>query len=280
MSQETKVVQVTRSKVGHGAALTQVTEAVNHVVIAVPSGKGGILTHVSISLVYALTTVVNAGGVARLRNSSADWDPFYVPTMAATALTEGGDAIKPMVYECSKKLPGNSTVSVDYIPMDNNSQYLEITLHWIMTETDPEMETFFDLVHPLKADDIKATDRTQVTTSWAHNAADVIPIPGHKGGTLKSVILQPWGVMTTVVLGGGLVEMFVDSHDIGPAEWYTTMLTTLGASGANIYHPMVIPHHHEVKANSNYTFFATNRNALWQTVTCGICWERPYAPKP
>ena len=168
---------------------------------------------------------------------------------------------------------------VDFIPYENLSQYLEVTLHWILTERDPEVETFVDIVHPLKADDISSTTRTQVTTSWAHNAADVIPIPGHKGGTLKAAILQVWGTLTTVVLGGGLIEYFVDSHDITPMEFYTPMLTAVGASGANCVNPMIIPHSHEVKANSNYSAWVTNRNALAQGTTFGIVWERPYASK-
>jgi len=269
----------TRSKTGHGDAITQITEAVSHVTIDIPSGKGGILYAVEIALTFVAATVLNVGGAVRFRNSSADWDPFYLPTGVYTVVTEGGDALKPFKFDCWKKLPGNSTVYVDYIPNDNLSQYLEITLHWYMTERDPDLETFVDIVHPLKADDISATTRTQVTTTWAHNAADVIPIPGHKGGTLKAVILQVFGTLTTVVLGGGLIEYFVDSHDITPMEFYTTMLTAVGASGANCINPQVIPHSHEVKANSNYSAWVTNRNALAQTTTFGIVWERPYATK-
>ena len=277
MSEQKKVVLSTRSKTGRdGAALTQVTEDRAAVTIAIPSGKGGILRWVSASYINVAETVVNAGGVISLENTSSDWRPFYFPIGTQTVVTEGGDALKPFVMHCSKKLPGNSSVTVNFIPYDNQSQLLEITLGWDLTSENPDRVTFSDVVHPLKADAVTATTRAAVVTSWAHNAADVIPIPGHKGGRLEAVILQPMGTLETVVVGGGLVEMFVDGVDIGPAEFYTTMMTAVGASGASFYNPMVIPFSHEVKANANYNFFYTPRNDQSQTVTCGLKWSRPY----
>ena len=168
MSQPIKeTVLVTKAGHGVGAALTQVTNAAGHVTISIPAGKGGILFAVSFSSVYTLETLVNSGGVATLRNSAADWDPFYVPTGTATAITAGGNALKPFVFECFKKLPGNSTVSIDYIPFNNQSQYLEVTLHWIMTDLDPEVETFVDLLHPLEADKA-GTAGTRVRRAVVH----------------------------------------------------------------------------------------------------------------
>ena len=167
---------------------------------------------------------------------------------------------------------------MDYIPYDNQSQTLEITLHWIMTEADPEYESFSDVVHPLEADSISSVTRSQIVTSWAHNAADAIPIPGHKGGTLQAAILQIWPVIETVVVSGHEVEFFCDAHDITPMEFYTHMVTLVTA-GAAAWNPMVIPHSHEVKANSNYTAWQTARDNQEQTVTFGIVWQRPYGTK-
>jgi len=279
MSERTEVVQVTKAISGLGTAITQVTNAANHVQITIPAGKGGILFAVSISNNFTLETVVHSGGAIQLTNSSADWVPFYIPTGTFAAVTEGGDALKPFVFNAWKKLPGNSVVSVDFIPYDNQSQYLEVVLHYILTESDPDVETFVDIVHPLKADAVTSTSRAQIVTSWAHNAADVVPIPGGKGGTCKAIILQPFGTPETVVVGGGLVEVEVDSHDITPSEFYTTMMSVVGASGNTAYNPMVIPHNHEVKANSNYTGFLTPRDNQSQTCTFGVVWERPWQLK-
>lgn len=276
-----ETVLVTKSKAGHGAALTQVTDAAGHVVISIPAGKGGILYKVTFSMVFVGTTILNAGGVATLLNSHAEWSPFYVPTGCWTLVTEDGHAIKPFEFPCFKKLPGNSTVTINYIPFDNTiSQYLEVTLHWIMTDADPEVETFVDVVHPLAADYITTIGkRERIRTSWAHNANDMIPIPLGREGTAKAVILQSWNVATTIVTGGGLFEMFCDAHDIGPCEVRTHMLSILD-TGSEAYNPMIVPKHHEVKENSNYLGWFTPRAGQDQSCTFGLIWERPYKQKP
>lgn len=279
MSQKTETVQTMLSLTGRGSAeLSAITWIDPHVTIAIPSGKGGILTAVELSFIGTMETVVNNGGVVRLRNTSADWDPFWITTGTITSVTEGGAQLKPFVFQCRKFLPGNSTVYVSYAPYNDGAQRLEVTLHWILTEEYPEYETFVDLVHPLYADEVHATTRAAVVTSFFHNAADVIPIPGHKGGTLQSWYLMPWGTLETVVVTGGMVEAFCDAHDIEPMEAYTTMSTCVTGGGA-AYNPMIIPHNHEVKANSNYRFMYTPRDDQLQTVTCGLVWTRPFIGK-
>ena len=276
-----ETVPVTKSLTGEGAALTQVTDAAGHVVIDIPAGKGGILTSVSFSMTFVGTTVLNAGGVATLTNTDADWYPFYVPTGAWTLVTEDGHALKPFNFPCFKKLPGKSQVVINYIPFDNTiSQYLEVTLHWIVTDADPATETFVDVVHPLAADYVTTIGkRESITTSWGHNGNDRIPIPKGKEGIGKAIILQTWNVATTIVRGGGLFEMFADNHDIGPCEAYTTMLSLVD-TGCEAYNPQIIPKHHEVKENSNYYGYFTPSAGQDQSVTFGLIWERPYRPKP
>jgi len=275
-----ETVKVTKSKAGHGAALTQVAQAASHVVIDIPSGKGGILTAVSLSMTFIGTDVLNAGGAVKLMNTMADWDPFYLPTGVWFVDTEGGDALKPFTFNCWKKLPGNSQVHIDYIPYDNTiSQYLEVILHWEMTEADPLMETFVDILHPLVADVVTTAKlRGQITTSWTHNGGDFIPIPQKKGGTLKAIILQPWAIVTTIIRGGGLFELICDAQDVTPNELYTTMLSII-TTGANAYNPMVVPSNHEVKATSNYIGYYTPSTGADQTCTFGLVWERLYQPK-
>lgn len=275
-----ETVLVTKSKAGHGAALTQVTMASSHVVIDIPAGKGGILHAVSISMTFVGTTILNAGGAIRLTNTMADWDPFYLPTGVWTVIAPGGNALKPFTFNCFKKLPGKSQVHIDYIPYDDTiSQYLEIILHWILTEADPVVETFVDILHPLEADTVTgAKVRGQITTSWAHNAGDVIPIPQNKGGTLKAIIIQPWVLLTTIIRGGGRFQLECDAHDITPNELYTTMLSCID-DGGNAYNPMVVPSHHEVKPTSNYIGYYTPSTGGEQSCTFGLVWERPYQPK-
>lgn len=281
MSEQPVVEQVlvTKSLTGHGAAITQTTTASEHVSIHIPAGKGGILYAVSLSMTFVPTDGVHAGGAVSFACSNADWDPFYLTTGMWVPLTEGGDPLKPFVFECFKKMPGNATVTVDYTPYNALSQYLEVTLHWIMTEADPVVETFVDIVHPLYADKVSSTAPAQVVTSWAHNAGDFIHVPQGKEGTLKAFFLQLWPYPTTVVVGGGICQLFCDAYDTDPVITYNTMATVVGASGCLAENPMVVPVHQEVKHTTNWTANYTPRNAMPQSLTWGIVWERPYRPK-
>ena len=273
-------VQHTHSLTGEGDAIAQITDASGHVSIHIPAGRGGILTSIDLAMEFIGEDVVNSGGIVQLRNSDSDWYPFYVPTGCWTVDTEGGSSLAPMSYPCFKKLPGNSTVTVNYMPLDDQSQYLQVTLHWILTNADPATETFYDVIHPLLGDAHSKVARHQVDTSWEHNGAtDMIPIPKGKEGYTKYVIFQPWGTTETILVGGGEIEMENDAYDITPSEFYTTMISEVTASGAG-YNPMLIKHHVECKADSNFRFFSTFRDNQAQVTTCGICWETAYKAKP
>jgi hypothetical protein len=272
-------VRHTHSLHGGSAALTQITTAAGVIAIDIPAGRGGILTSVSLSVRGTIESAVCSGGLVELDNTESDWYPFFVPTGFSTALTQDGDALKPMVYDCFKKLPGNSQVIVNYTPMDDQDQILEVTLNWILTDADPVTETFYDVIHPLLADTKATVGRVGIHTSWYHNADDKIPIPQGKDGYMKYVILQSWPVLETILVSGGRVEMFNDAYDVSPSEWYNTASTVVDAGGA-AQNPMKIPHHVECKADSNFNFYQTMRDDQGQVTTAGICWETAYKGKP
>ena len=279
-------VQVTHSMSGQGEALTQVTTATDHVTIDIPPGKGGILYAVSVSMVCTPTTSTCSGGAVEIRNSAADWDPFFATTGVFVVATEGAGVLKPFVIPCFKKLPGNSQIRVNYTPYNAQSQYLEVTAHWIKTEADPAVETFMDIVHPLYADRAATTNRIDVVTSWVHNAADFIHIPQGKEGTLKAVFAQLWPCPdTSDVTYGGRFWLTNDAHDVDPVEFYSHMYlqTTTDTSGSGLgmgaYNPMLVNMNHEVKHTSNYRADYQARAANNQTLTYGVMWERPYRKK-
>jgi len=274
-----ETVRHTHSLSGASAALTQITTAAGAIDISIPAGRGGILTSVSIIVSGTLESAVCTGGLVEFDNTESDWYPFFVPTGCSTADTEGGDALKPMVYDCFKKLPGNSHVIVNYTPIDDQSQILQVTLNWILTDADPATETYYDVIHPLLADSKSTAGRVGVHTSWYHNADDKIPIPQGKDGYMKYVILQSWPTLETILIGGGMIEMFNDAYGVDPSEWYTTASTFVDAGGAAM-NPLKIPHHVECKADSNFEFYQTMRDDQAQVTTCGICWETAYKGKP
>lgn len=283
MAEQPRVEQitVTKSLTGISAVLQQIVTRAGAVSIYIPAGKGGILHAVSISENFVAEDRFHTGGALRLECSEADWDPFYFVTGNWFVATEGGEAMKPFVFPCFKKMPGKSTVTIDFCPYDNQDQYLEVTLHWIMTEADPDVETFSDIVHPLYADKVSSTNRAKVLTSWNHNTDDRIHIPQKKGGTLVAIMSQVFAYSTTTVVGGGRLEVFCDNEDGAPQpmDEYISMITHVGDHGMMALQPKMTPHYNEVKATSNWEAFYTPRNALPQSCTWGLVWERPYQPK-
>ena len=253
------------SKVGLGsAALTQVTEAKEHVSITIPAGKGGVLKAVCVLAAGTLETVVNGGGKVVLHNSSANWEPFEFTTGYQTTVTEGGDYMEPFRFACEKELPGNTTVTVDYTPYDNQSQRLQVTLIWEKGAVLGQ-ETFAKLLYPLKAAAVTSTSRASPGT---------IAIPGGRGGELYAVCGLCWPTVETVVNSGGKVEIECDAYDVTPMEFYTPLDTTVGASGGSYGKPWVIPYTHEVLANSNYTVYYTPNDDQSQTLSVWLAWRR------
>lgn len=113
------------------SAVTAITKAVSHNTISIPSGKGGTLLGVEILVWPTLETVVNAGGLVELISSVDDWKPFDFIAGGATSVgASGGVQLKPNVFPVNKKLTGNSSVTSDYTPYDNQSQSLGLTLLW------------------------------------------------------------------------------------------------------------------------------------------------------
>ena len=266
---------------GSGAALTQVTRAAANLTINIPAGKGGKLDWVEITIEPTLETVLVSGGQIFMRNDSADWVPCNTHTASLAPLTEGGAGIKPYVWPVEKILPGNSNVIFDFLPYDNQSQILHVALHWTVGDVE-QFEGAFDEVFsstlfPLKANAVTATARAQITATGSVN--NQIQIPGGKGGFLEIVSIQTWGTPETVVNGGGIVELILDSKDITPAEWHTAITPFVGASGAAMLNPMNVPFHHEVPANGNYTAFLTPDDDQSQTASVTLLWSRPFMPK-
>jgi hypothetical protein len=254
------------SQSARGAAITQVTEAAQHVTINIPAGKGGWLKAVEVQICVVRETVTCGGGLLRLYNTAADWDPFYFLTALDTAVTEGGDIQgHPVRYAVNKELPGNSTVYGNYTPYDNQSQRCKVTLIWELGAK-PNKETFSGYIHPLKA---------AAVTSTARASPGNYAVPGGKGGRIVYFVDLPWGTLETVVCSGGLREFENDAYDMTPCHSYTLMNTTVGASGGGTVSPWFTPWDGPCPANSTFTSHYTPTDDQSQTLSSLIFWERP-----
>lgn len=114
-----------------GAAITQVTTALAHLTFtAIPTTRGGTARAFMAVAVGAPETIVCEGGHCALKCTSADWSPTEYVTPSFTGKTEVAGDTEMKALEMNHPLPGNSIVTVDFTPVDNQSQFLIGTLIW------------------------------------------------------------------------------------------------------------------------------------------------------
>ena len=255
------------SKTGiDGAAIQSVAWNDAVITIAIPAGKGGKLVAVEFSYDAVRETVLCSGGVARLRNNSADWAPFYFITSIDTTVTEGGNHESHVVtYNVEKELPGNSEVYVDYRPNDNAAQILRVTLIWELGGK-VSQETMSDGIFPLW---------TAVVTAAVRASPGNFQVPGGKGGRVFEILDVPLGSLETAVSGGGMRELFNDAFMMDPCETHTPATTTIGASGGGSMKPKVTPFDAPCPANSTFTTYYTPLNDQAQVLYTLVRWKRP-----
>lgn len=112
-------------------AISQVTVDEDHCEIDIPKNHGGVLQATEIIVFPTLETVVTAGGKVVLDSTVDAWKPFEQFVGGLTALgASGGGLIRPNRRITNKILSGNSKVTLDYTPIDNQSQSLGLTLFW------------------------------------------------------------------------------------------------------------------------------------------------------
>jgi len=114
------------------SAISQVTIDEDHIQMAIPKKKGGILLALELTNFPTGETVVNSGGKVVLENTVESWKPFEIIVGGFTVLgASGGGQVKPQKRgNINKLLPGNSRVDLDYTPYDNQSQSLGLTMFW------------------------------------------------------------------------------------------------------------------------------------------------------
>jgi len=113
------------------SAISQITVDEDHNTIDIPKGHGGVLQKVEVIVFPTLETVVTAGGKLVLESTVDAWKPFEMFVGGLTALgASGGGLIKPNTRITNKILSGNSKITSDYTPIDNQSQSLGLTLFW------------------------------------------------------------------------------------------------------------------------------------------------------
>lgn len=230
--------------------------------------KGGILTAVEVKpMDYVVTTTQSAGGIVELENDAVDWKPFEFPTPGVLVLTStstGGTHVKPFRFECHKKLPDNSTVTVFYTAKDAGNQSLAVTLFWETAMRYRGVQTFS------KAD-VATETSGGVVVDTKHND---ISIPAEKGGHLIGFLVKVHGTLETIVEDGGKVEVYNKSAtEWGLQEFWTGGATCLGA-GCVTVPVQVVPVNLTLPAHSHVLVDFTPYDDQAQGLTFCVVWER------
>lgn len=119
-------------KAGVGSALTQITEAATHVTIAIPANKGGNCFGFLFQAYGVIETIVVSGGRVKVHNTSAQqaWEPTVLTVGGVTSIGTGGGELAVLKWAANGDAPGNSSFTFDYMPTDNQSQYLAAVVCW------------------------------------------------------------------------------------------------------------------------------------------------------
>ena len=115
-------------------------------------------------------------------------------------------------------------------------------------------------------------------TATTRAKTGTIAIAGKKGMNylLTAIVLQVFGVLTTVVDLGGKVELENDAVDWRPFEWYTNMLSAVTATSTGGAQGKVlrIPVHKLLPAGSNVDVYYTPHNAASQKLAVVLIYEK------
>lgn len=98
--------------------------------ITIPATKGGNAVLCLVNGYGAIETIVTEGGMVRLKNNSASWEPTWFFTPGITGLTTICGESHPHGYIMDHPLPGKSVVTIEFAPTDDQSQTISVTLIW------------------------------------------------------------------------------------------------------------------------------------------------------
>ena len=253
-----------------GSAVTSTNRAKTGT-ITIPEGMGGTLVAIDVISYGTLETgVLGAGGLVELVNGSVDWVPFefYMDMPHELTSTSGGFMFqKIMRLKCCLPLPESSIVTVYFTPYDDQSQALEITIHWISGGGGRQ-------THMITG---KGSAITQTTKKADHVSID---IPSGKGGRLLEV--RALGLATSpIVVGtdpnymGGTVHLKNKSArpSYEPSEFGTGAPSGLVA-GAYLAEHTIHPCDLDLPGKSTLKADYTPANDASQYLMLTLKWER------
>jgi len=132
-------------------------------------------------------------------------------------------------------------------------------------------ETFNQVLYTLKASDV---------TDIARATAGTIAVPAGLDGRLKQILATAFGVMTTAVNAGGLVEIVNDAVKGMECSFVVGGGTAVTEGGANQNEPQVLDVDFPLVGGSTYTIYYTPYNAQSQGLCIELVYEKDGKPDP
>lgn len=234
--------------------------------INVPGRSGQIYTliGVEITIKSTATTVVNAGGLVELENDAVDWKPLEIyPNMSTYVGANAGSPQSPTFIPLNKPLPAGSNISCYYTAYNAATDKAYITPIWSTKPWNNGAQTF-----------IKSglgTALTQITEA-ATNLT--ISIPANKGGQVVGFLAQVYGVIETIVVGGGAVRVHNGSANPAwePFRFGVGGVTSIGTGGAELA-VLKFPAYGDAPGNSSFTFDYMPTDNQSQQLAIGVMWD-------
>jgi hypothetical protein len=234
--------------------------------IKIGGKMGSVFTLVAIEIVLkgVLTTVVNAGGLFEFSNNAVDWLPLeFYPNLITAVGANAGAAMTKCRIPVNVPLPAGSITSIYYTALNAAIDRPYVTLYWTEQGFGGK-QTFSDAAI--------GTAITQVTIAQNHVS---IPIPVAKGGRIKAFATQVYGVIETIVVSGGFVQVHNTSVKPGlePCQFETGGVTSVGTGGAEL--PLEMhPQDCEAPAGSSFDFDYTPTDNQSQQLAVMVIWEK------
>lgn len=257
---------ITHSAQCHSAAIADhSTRAQVGTAINIPGIAGRMYTMIGVQVTIksTATTVVNTGGLVEIENDAIDWKPFeFYPNMSSYVGANAGSPQSPTVIPCNKPLPAGSNVQVFYTALNAATDKAYITVIW-STKPYSGAQTFSEAGI--------GTAITQITVAAAHVTVN---IPANKGGNCIGFLAQVYGVIETIVVGGGLVAVHNTAANTAwePTEFVTGGLTSIGTGGGELL-VLKWAAAGDCPGNSQFTFDYTPTDNQSQQLAVAAVWE-------
>lgn len=195
-----------------GAAVTSATRATTGT-IKNETGADAVIVAIDLLGQGAAETVATAplgsGGLVEMENDYVDIKPCDTYVGGLCAITEGGNEIRYERYETHIQFPKDSTMTVYYTPNDDQSQELDVILHF-------ELGIVFD--HMRQTFIKSGIDGAAITTATIERNAVSIVCPAGKGGYIKKVYGWSYNTLETLLNSGALAQLHNEAHHLEPCD--------------------------------------------------------------